>query len=144
MRLPSLLTGLALVAALPSGCLSIEKKHLGSPYLVSRSQGLQKGQTKSEVLSALGAPWGIEPDSTNLARELYIYKSRESEQRTRFFPPLLVLWKKTYYNKYDERRLTVAFENNRIVDLKYEVWGETKLDRASDGPKGKLPSVPVP
>jgi outer membrane protein assembly factor BamE (lipoprotein component of BamABCDE complex) len=144
MASPSSLLGLGLIAALTSSCLSIEKKHVGSPFLVSKSQSLQKGQTKSEVLSILGAPWCIEPDPEHLSRELYIYKSRESEQRTRFFPPLLVLWKTTYYNKYDERRLTVSFENNRIVDLKYEVWGDTKLDKPSNGPQGKLPSMPIP
>ena len=144
MSSSSLLLACGLIATLSSSCLSVEKKHLGSPFLISKSQSLQKGQTKSEVLSTLGAPWSIEPDPEHLTRELYVYKSRESEQRTRFFPPLLVLWKKSYYNKYDERRLTVSFENNRIVDMKYEVWGDTKVDKPSDGPKGSLPSVPIP
>src|SRR5262245_25639802 len=74
MSSPSSLLSLGLIAALSSaGCLSIEKKHLGSPFLVSKSQGLQKGQTKSQVLSALGAPWCIEPDPDHLSRELYVY-----------------------------------------------------------------------
>jgi len=143
MSSPSWLLACGFIAGLSSSCLSVEKKHLGSPFLVSKSQSLQKGQTKSEVLSILGAPWSIEPDPDHVSRERYIYKSRESEQRSRFFPPLLVLWKKTYYNKYDERRLTVAFENNRIVDMKYEIWDDTKVDKATEGPKGKIPAVPA-
>lgn len=121
--------------------MATENKTLGSPFLVSKSQNVKKGQTKSEVLTTLGAPWSIEPDAEHPARELYVYKSRESQQETVFFPPILVLWKKSWFNKFDERRLTVAFENNRIVDLKYEVWGETKLDKPSAGPEGKIPSL---
>lgn len=129
----------ALLGALLGGCTATEKKTLGSPFLISKSQGVKKGQSKSEVLSILGAPWSIEPDTEHPGRELYIYKSRESEQHTVFFPPILVLWKKSWFDKFDERRLTVGFENNRIVDMKYEVWGETKLDKPSAGPEGKMP-----
>ncbi|MEW6745040.1 MAG: hypothetical protein AB1486_19985 [Planctomycetota bacterium] len=132
-------------ALLLTACFSTEKKQVGSPFLTTHSQLIHIGQAKTEVLSKLGAPWSINPAGPQ--KELYIWKSQQQERHTIFFPPVLVVFKKSWSVKDDERRLTLAFENNRVVDMKYEVRGDDtnkNADGVGEGPEGKIPGLPRP